>query len=78
MFRTPTCSSLSPKFERASTQVLTHELDDFSGGQSKLTADGVERRTILPCHLNNSIQIGICKHLTHTFAGHGCRSHFGR
>lgn len=75
MFRTPTCSSLSPKLEGACAQVLAHKLDDFSGGQSKLTADGVERCAVLPCHLNDSVKIAICQHLTRMFAGHGYHSH---
>ncbi len=76
MFRPPTGSSLPPKSERACAQVLPHQLDDFPRSQTKLTPDSIERCAILPGHLNDSIQIGICQHLNHMFAGHRCHPHF--
>ena len=55
VFRPTTGRSLSPEFKRSAAQLLPHQLDDFTGAESKLTSDGVERGPIFPCHLNNPV-----------------------
>ena len=50
------CSS-SPKTERRRSQLTSHQLDDFARRKSKLGLDRVERRPVLPRHLDDPIAV---------------------
>lgn len=49
--------SLSPQLERTRLEVRSHGFDDFNGSKIKLDANGVERCSIFPRHLDDVVDL---------------------
>ena len=58
MLGLPTGRPGSPESERRRAQLGSHQMDDFSRGEPKLTANRIEARAIFPCHLNDAVRFG--------------------
>ena len=58
MLGLPARGSLAPHPKRRGLHLGSHELDHLTRSESKLGSDGIERRPILPGHLDNSIDVG--------------------
>jgi len=65
------CAS-SPEAERRGFQLASHQLDDFTWRKSKLGLDRVERRPVLPRHLDDPIEV-VCgeRHVCQTRGNSG-------
>ncbi len=64
MFCFPPRSPLSPKLERSRAKLPSHQFNDLAGRQSELDTDRIERRSILPSHLNDAVDVAASKLIT--------------
>lgn len=51
--------AFAPKFERASGELSSHELDHVARSQSELAVNGFEGSSVFPGHLDDSVDVRI-------------------
>jgi hypothetical protein len=61
VLRLAACGSRSPKSKRGGLHFGSHELDDLAWSETELSLNGIESGSILPGHLNNTIDISSCQ-----------------
>ena len=57
MLRRTTLHPFPPHSKAGRFHFPTHEFDDFLFFQAKLHGDGIERRTVFPCHSDDAVNI---------------------
>ena len=74
MFGAPALHSSTPHTPRTGLHLMAHQRDSFGFRYAKLVFDGIERRSILPGHFHDAINLSLGKILRYfgTFHLPGC------